>query len=325
MYKNILLFFRRKIWYTIFYMKLLAYIINITGGSFMKTIRVKTLFFSLLCSTAISFIIFSSEEEAPAYLTNYPHTNSRKLIEYDDVTRMKQAITSPEVNIDDKDNENGDTPLMYALKHNNWKKAKLLIESRANVHEQNNSGVTALDLIQSLTTVGLLLKIQFYIDNPQKNIKLIQKQTSDVKDSTYIANNENQKMRYPYSDTELIHATKLGLSETVKLLIKNCANVDQQAYEDGPTPLAIAASNGHLKITKLLLAGEASLDKAIQNNRTPLMFAAGHGHSEIVKLLLENNADPHKCDDDGYTASRFAAKSGNSTIVELLTCEESEH
>ncbi len=247
-------------------MRLLKIIVNIIGELFMKTIRIKTLFFSLLCSAAISSIIFSSE--------------------------------------------------------------KNLLEKNAKL-----SALTVLNPAQYSTTVRPSRKTQF---DKQENKKLIEQQTSNVKDLVYVADKENQTMlelllsqegmninqRDHNGSTALIRSTSQGLTKAIMLLIRNKANVDHQCYENGPTPLTIAAFYGYSGITALLLAGRANIGKTIMYGRTALMFATGHGHLEIVKQFLTRKADAGKCDDNGYTALKFAQENSHPEIVKLLTDDE---
>ena len=294
----------------------------------MKTIRIKTLFFSLLSSAAISSIIFSSEK---IHLEKDSlQKNLRDAIKHGDMTNIRQALAL-KVNINETDGENDFTPLMFALINQNLEPARLLRKNNAKFF-----ALTVLNLAQHSRTVEPPDKIQLC---KQENEKLRQEQIRQVKDLFYVAASGEQEMlklllskegagidqEDYYNRTALVHATTRGHTQAVRSLIKNCANIDHQCYPMGPTPLTIAAFNGHPTIVALLLANSADPDETIKYGRTALMFAAGHGHPITVEILLANNAVTGKHDDNGYTASRFATENGHPEIVTLLTDEENWH
>jgi ankyrin repeat protein len=59
-------------------------------------------------------------------------------------------------------------------------------------------------------------------------------------------------------------------------------------------PLAIAADNGSVEITKLLLNAGADINgRGGATGDTPLIYAVGKKHVELTKLLLDRGADPN--------------------------------
>jgi ankyrin repeat protein len=124
--------------------------------------------------------------------------------------------------------------------------------------------------------------------------------------------------------------------------------------DQGRTPLAWAALNGHRDVVKLLLARQGiQADSKDIYGKTPLWLAANYGHKEVVELLLGfNGVDPdtprilHEtplsaaagygyedvvsvlvtCGDvnmnvknkNGQTALFLAAQSGHESVVKLL-------
>jgi hypothetical protein len=71
----------------------------------------------------------------------------------------------------------------------------------------------------------------------------------------------------------------------VGLLLAKGAAVDQ-ASNDGFTPLAIAAEDGHERCVELLLAKGAAVNQATNYGQTPLFMATLNGHEKCVQLLL---------------------------------------
>ena len=68
---------------------------------------------------------------------------------------------------------------------------------------------------------------------------------------------------------------------------------------NGCTALWFAASHGHYKLAKLLLASGADEDAQGEHGRTPLWMASLHGHLRVVDLLLSAGADANAGDRNG--------------------------
>ena len=91
------------------------------------------------------------------------------------------------------------------------------------------------------------------------------------------------------SQVELIEAIKSGNAASVKELIENGVQLDQQDKQ-GWTPLNWAAGSGQLEIVDLLLQHGADPLAVGRDLRTPQMIALAAGHAEVVKRLREAEA-----------------------------------
>jgi serine/threonine protein kinase len=120
-----------------------------------------------------------------------------------------------------------------------------------------------------------------------------------------------------YWDNKLLKAAENGDLIKVRIALENGANPNTK-YDDGWTPLHIAAYRGHVEIVKLLLERGADPNAKIDDGSTPLHIAAYRGHVEIVKLLLERRADPNAKDNKGRTPLHSAAYNGHVEIVRVL-------
>jgi len=70
---------------------------------------------------------------------------------------------------------------------------------------------------------------------------------------------------------------------------------------DGTTPLHWAIANNQAKVTDALLAAKAPVDARDKNGVTPLMIATHNGQLALVKTLLAQGADATLKDSDGLT------------------------
>ncbi|KAJ7648395.1 ankyrin repeat-containing domain protein, partial [Mycena polygramma] len=82
--------------------------------------------------------------------------------------------------------------------------------------------------------------------------------------------------------------------------------------------LQIAASQGNLEMTKLLLEQGADPDIEGGEYGTALVAATVSGHPEIVKLLLQSGADASIQGGRHGTALQAATNQGSAEIIELL-------
>lgn len=90
----------------------------------------------------------------------------------------------------------------------------------------------------------------------------------------------------------------------------------------GVTPIHLAAKQGNIQITKLLIqAVEEVGDDPItfdHRQRTPIHYAAGSGHGHVLLELLESTEEPITPDNRGKTPIHWAAESGQSDVIKYL-------
>jgi ankyrin repeat protein len=151
-------------------------------------------------------------------------------------------------------------------------------------------------------------------------------------------------------------AARIGDTAQVRALLE--AGADPNVERRGYSPLMFAAGNGHVEMTRLLLARGATVDHrdhngdrallwaaqrghaetvrmllaagaAVQSDddpyrRTPLMHAAGYARVEVVRVLLAAGADPRRRDNTDDAALHGAAISGNAEIIAMLLAARGE-
>jgi quinoprotein dehydrogenase-associated probable ABC transporter substrate-binding protein len=104
----------------------------------------------------------------------------------------------------------------------------------------------------------------------------------------------------------------------VSMLLAHHAKLDA-TDNDGLTPLGIAAQNGKVKATRVLLDAGADVNAPIaKGGYTPLMLASISGSSELAAAMIERGAKVNAANPGGLTALMIAAAGNRSTIAGLL-------
>lgn len=124
----------------------------------------------------------------------------------------------------------------------------------------------------------------------------------------------------------LCHAAAAGYIHVVKLILErgdkdplNNIKVELDEVDgDGMTALYLAASGGHLRVVKCLLASGAKVNQDSKGYLMPLYGAAAAGHSRIVEILLQHQADPKARTLEGDSALDAAVKQGHTAAADLL-------
>ena len=115
----------------------------------------------------------------------------------------------------------------------------------------------------------------------------------------------------------LLSAARTGDTAQVRALLE--AGVDPNVERRTYSPLMFAAGNGHVEMTRLLLARRASVDHRDHNSDRALLWAAERGHAEIVRMLLMAGAAV-QADDDPYQRTPLikAASYARVEVVRVL-------
>ena len=108
-----------------------------------------------------------------------------------------------------------------------------------------------------------------------------------------------------------------GNLQITAILIKAGAKIDV-TDKLGNTPLHYAADRNQAEVAKLLLDVGAVADPVNRNGMTPLMIAASRGDLEIVNALLAKGANPRKTDFTGRDAVGWASDSHRPLVVQTL-------
>lgn len=124
-------------------------------------------------------------------------------------------------------------------------------------------------------------------------------------------------LRNDKGDSLLMLAAYNGQLDATRVILE--AGGDPELANDrGQTPLAGAAFKGQTEIAKLLLAHGAQVDGVGDGTRTALMTAAMFDRTEMVGLLLAHGADPDLRDSAGQNAADMARAMGAQATPDQL-------
>ncbi|WP_342255471.1 ankyrin repeat domain-containing protein [Spiroplasma endosymbiont of Poecilobothrus nobilitatus] len=192
-----------------------------------------------------------------------------------------------DVNLQD---ENGTTPIYYAISTDNIEIVKLLIDNGADVKNINKNGLTPLYYAIILDKKEM---VQFLINNG-----------ADV------------NLRDKNGLTPLHFAIDENNKEMVQFLINNGADVNIKITSTGATILHYAIIKNKKEMVKLLINNGADVNKGV-DSLIPLNYAIGE-KKEMIQLLIDNGADVNLQDENGLTPLYYAINTENIEIVKLL-------
>jgi ankyrin repeat protein len=174
--------------------------------------------------------------------------------------------------------ENGNTPLVFALENNdNLNIALLLLKAGADVNAPDAKGMTPI-----LVAAGTAFKLQ----NQQEFLE-----SAQVNKISLIPE-EQLRGRTAY---QMKRAEKM-----LRILLHYGADVNQETPFG--TPLMAAATNDlNINIINLLLSSGANVNAQDQNGQSALFYARKHNAIEAEALLIKNGADINLLDRYGRT------------------------
>mmetsp|Transcript_45989 Transcript_45989/g.91134 ORF Transcript_45989/g.91134 Transcript_45989/m.91134 type:complete len:335 (+) Transcript_45989:35-1039(+) len=106
--------------------------------------------------------------------------------------------------------------------------------------------------------------------------------------------------------TPLMLSAKLGKFDSLNLLIRAGASVNQQDSQSGKAALHWAARKGFGSVTQSLLEAGANIDLQTMDGETALMMAAPSSDTSTVNILLNAGARANLLDKQGCSAVAYA-------------------
>jgi hypothetical protein len=157
--------------------------------------------------------------------------------------------------------ENGATPLHWAVLNDHKEAVELMLANRADVNARKNNGDSPLHWAA--------------VRNHSDMVELLLAHKADV------------DTRDDDGNTPLYNAAAKGYRDVAQVLLAHNADVnakDDRAY----TPLHIAAFNGHQDMVAFLLANGANVNAIANHGVTPLRCAKWKDHKDVEELLRQH-------------------------------------
>ncbi|MFA5959769.1 MAG: ankyrin repeat domain-containing protein [Tatlockia sp.] len=110
-------------------------------------------------------------------------------------------------------------------------------------------------------------------------------------------------------------AVQYNWLQVAEFLLKR--GVDPNGYDDNDIPIHLAVYNGQLEMVRVLIRGNADVNRENRFGQSPLHLVAEKGALEIAALLIEQGAELNSlC--HGCTPLRLAVEHNQSKLAELL-------
>jgi ankyrin repeat protein len=194
--------------------------------------------------------------------------------------------------------EEGATPLHWAVQRNDSKMVDLLIRSGAKVRATNRYGVASLELAAVNGNADVVTRLL----DAGAEVDLIG----------------------PSGQTPLMSAARTGIVPAVKVLLAHGANVNARQKETGQTALMWAASENNVSTIEVLLGAGADFDAytgdgaASPKPKTPVSLTATNPTRLAGLLSAYHSTAPRGDTSLEFTALHFAVRAGNIEAVRAL-------
>jgi len=250
-------------------------------------------------------------------------------IEKEDESAVEKLITY-NADVDLVDNE-GNTPIFYAVKKNNLRIINLLKENGADLNHRNSNKESLLNITKDSKIKDHLIKIGINSDFSIPIRESINQGNFENLEEL-LKNNENIKLDEIdiEGDTPLIALIKRcnstlkkedepKLRKLIDLMIQKGSNVNS-LNKQGKSPLVYAIENENEEVIKLLIKNSVSLNQKTEDNIFPLNIAIKRNNINIVKLLVNTGANidisesnsEHKVDPPIITAYNLSNENNNN-------------
>ncbi|OQR89137.1 hypothetical protein THRCLA_09904 [Thraustotheca clavata] len=232
-------------------------------------------------------------------LSDFKDAHKRSAIHFAALNGRRKIITfimqhsQASINLIDED---GRTPLLYAIKSNEFATAKaLIVDYKADVNIVANNGTSCLHEAAangSVRAIKLLAEYGANLEAKTPNGTPLHMAVSEDQEKSVEALLElkaDVNARNDHGITPLLLATLMRKASVAKLLL--IANADMQVnIMPGITAVHVAAETGFADVIKIMLETRPVDTKTIANQRseagvTPLQLAAGMGHADVARLL----------------------------------------
>ncbi|UCC39738.1 MAG: ankyrin repeat domain-containing protein [Candidatus Aminicenantes bacterium] len=241
-----------------------------------------------------------------------------------DLAGVKKILAKKPDSVNSKD-EDGKTPLHFAVQSGNKEVAEFLFAQGADINAKDAKGNTPLhsalahkraDIARFLLSKGADVKIKAADGTPVIVIALMRGLKELVVPILDYGQDVNEKFE---GGLRIIHmASLLGDKEIVEILLDRGADINVKSDEN-ITPLYAAIFLGNTGMADLLLSRGAAKDYVeTQTGRTYLHLAVIKGYGDMMELFRAKGLDVNARDNSGKTPLQYAAKYGHKKIADLL-------
>jgi ankyrin repeat protein len=218
----------------------------------------------------------------------------------------------------------GETALMLAASQGHHEAVGLLIKKGVNIDVIADNGQTALDNAAEggyQWIAGNLIR-----NNADTKISKVycQIQLRNKRNLQQEAVGKPKQQKFPIRDqpeeehrTPLMMAAINGDVETTKMLLDSGVDIEESS-RDGETALMLAASKGEREVIRMLLSSGANIDATNSKGWTILMLVVRQRDEKTVDLLLSNGADVNHLSPDRWTALAEATLQSQTSMISLL-------
>jgi len=232
----------------------------------------------------------------------------------------KAAVNAPQAD--------GSTALHWAVERDDLEAADLLIAAGARVAARTREGVTPIQLAAVNGSAALLERlVRAGADvnaplTPTGDTPLMMAARTGKTDAIRVLLEAGAQVNAQESwggTTPLLWAVSEGHSDAATLLIDAGADVNARSHY-------VAAANGRGFEGRTPVGGrtEAKPEEFASGWLTPLMLAAREGHLELTRILLRSGADIDAGAGDGKTALSIAIFNGNYALASLLVDNQAD-
>lgn len=265
---------------------------------------------------------------------------------------IEKGIEQSGVDIISADDAYGGAPLHYAVYRNNVAAARILLEQKAQVDDQDHQGQTALHLaarigsreifklfIEYGANVSLTMNdgttvLDIAVSEGHENFARLVLESIDSGNIKYLRSTGQEGIRKALQHTDnqklsiLHYAVESSDGALMTFLLRSaqlagCKNLVNAHRLNGDTALHLAAEKGALDVVKSLCMFRAKTDSYNENHETPLYLAAKNNHSDTITFLLEQEEGLEaktidKRDADGWTPLLIAAAFSQKEAADVL-------
>ena len=219
------------------------------------------------------------------------------------------------------DDNDGKTPLHYAVLCGNAVIVRELVSKGADVEAKDGSGRTPKDYTNPSSLLEWILAFGAHLEarNSKRYTALYQSGSDGDLEAvrSLLEQGADIEAEGRWERTPLMEACDQGHVEVVKLFLALGANTEKRDYRQG-TAIISAGWHGYTCVAEQLLENGANINAQNQHAYTALAETCSHGREEMARMLLELGAEIETFNASGLAPLHQATQRGYANIVRYL-------